>query len=109
MNFLQNLVPVDWLVTAIGWRLASNRLKPVVREYTGLLLAVPGTALGNGEYRGLVAVTLVAFVLWRKLRLEERWLSETFGERYGQYKRRGNRCLAECRRLLQLRGKPRQV
>ncbi|WP_233840058.1 isoprenylcysteine carboxylmethyltransferase family protein [Dyella sp. 2HG41-7] len=56
--------------------------------YTGLLLAFFGTVLGNGEWHALLGVPLVAFAFWRKLRLEERWLCELFGDQYRAYMRR---------------------
>jgi protein-S-isoprenylcysteine O-methyltransferase Ste14 len=55
--------------------------------YTGLLLAFAGTALARGEWRGLVAFAVAAVALWRKLRIEERWLTEEFGARYADYRR----------------------
>ena len=39
--------------------------------YTGLLLAFAGSALAVGEWRGVLAVVIVAASFWRKLRLEE--------------------------------------
>jgi len=53
--------------------------------YAGLLLAVAGSAMAIGEWRALLAagVALVAFV--HKLRLEERWMHEQFGEEYRAY------------------------
>ena len=54
--------------------------------YTGLLLALLGSALARGEWRGLVALTLAAAALWRKLRVEERWLVESFGSAYADYR-----------------------
>jgi protein-S-isoprenylcysteine O-methyltransferase Ste14 len=54
--------------------------------YTGLLLAFIGSALARGEWRGVLAVLIVFVALWRKLRLEERWMSETFGEEYRRYR-----------------------
>lgn len=55
--------------------------------YTGLLAAFAGSAIARGEWRGLVA-TLIAFLaLWHKLRIEERWLGEMFGDDYAQYRR----------------------
>jgi protein-S-isoprenylcysteine O-methyltransferase Ste14 len=62
----------------------------VVRHpiYTGLLLAFLGSAVARGEWRGLVAVALVFAVLWRKLKLEEKWMSAEFGESYAAYCRR---------------------
>jgi len=56
--------------------------------YTGLLLAFVGSALALGEWRGLLAVLIVLLALWRKLRLEERWMREQFGEQYEAYSRR---------------------
>lgn len=54
--------------------------------YSGLLLAILGTAIVRGEWRGLVALLMVAAALWRKLRLEERWMAETFAEDYQRYR-----------------------
>ena len=54
--------------------------------YTGLLLAIFGTALVVGEWRGLVATALMVVSFWRKLRLEEALMCETFGEEYRRYR-----------------------
>ncbi|HEY9063403.1 MAG TPA: isoprenylcysteine carboxylmethyltransferase family protein [Burkholderiaceae bacterium] len=56
--------------------------------YTGLLAAFIGSALARGEWRGVLAVAIVWAALWRKLRLEERWMAERFGEPYLAYCRR---------------------
>lgn len=56
--------------------------------YTGLLLAFLGTAVAVGEWHGLVAVAIIAVSFWFKLRLEERWMRESFGETYVNYMRR---------------------
>jgi protein-S-isoprenylcysteine O-methyltransferase Ste14 len=56
--------------------------------YTGLLLAFVGSAIAFGDGRGILAVTLVFLALWRKLRFEERWLREQFGESFHVYCRR---------------------
>ncbi len=56
--------------------------------YTGLLLAFFGCAIARGEWRGLIAVALVFAVLWHKLKLEEKWMRERFGESYDGYSRR---------------------
>jgi protein-S-isoprenylcysteine O-methyltransferase Ste14 len=54
--------------------------------YTGLLVAIVGSAIVRGEWRGVVAVLIAIAALWRKLRLEERWLGETFGDEYAKYR-----------------------
>lgn len=54
--------------------------------YTGLLLAFIGSAIALGQWRGGLAVLLVFAALWRKLRLEERWMIETFGAAYTSYR-----------------------
>jgi protein-S-isoprenylcysteine O-methyltransferase Ste14 len=56
--------------------------------YSGLLLAVLGSALARAEWRGLLALLLVWLALWRKWRLEECWMEQTFGTAYGAYRRR---------------------
>jgi len=53
--------------------------------YTGLLVAFIGSAMALGEWRGLLAVLIAWAALWRKLRLEERWMTERFGEQYVAY------------------------
>ena len=56
--------------------------------YTGLLLAFLGSALARDEWRGVLALALVALALWRKLRNEERWMREQFGDAYSAYSQR---------------------
>jgi protein-S-isoprenylcysteine O-methyltransferase Ste14 len=56
--------------------------------YTGVLFGFIGTALAIGQWRGVLAVAIVFVAFWRKLRLEERWMSETFGEAYQLYRAR---------------------
>ena len=53
--------------------------------YTGLLLALTGSALAQGLWSSLVALALciVSFVI--KLLREEAWMRETFGEKYDAY------------------------
>jgi len=40
------------------------------------------------EWRGVFAVLIAWWALWRKLRLEERWMAERFGQQYEAYCRR---------------------
>ena len=56
--------------------------------YTGLLVAFIGSALGRDEWRGVLAAAIAWAALWRKLKVEERWMTERFGERYADYRRR---------------------
>jgi protein-S-isoprenylcysteine O-methyltransferase Ste14 len=54
--------------------------------YAGLLLAVLGTAISQGEWRGLAAVALITLALLRKIALEERFLRARFGREYERYR-----------------------
>ncbi|SON54635.1 putative protein-S-isoprenylcysteine methyltransferase [Hartmannibacter diazotrophicus] len=56
--------------------------------YTGLLLAFVGTALSLGAVRGFVALAIVLITFWRKLQVEERWMTQHFGSAYETYKAR---------------------
>ncbi len=56
--------------------------------YSGITLALLGTAIAMGEVRGLLAVVL-GIVAWRiKWPSEERFMLEEFGDRYADYRRR---------------------
>ena len=54
--------------------------------YTGLLLAILGSAIALGEWRGLIALVLVTAAFLRKIAIEERFLIEHFGEAYAHYR-----------------------
>jgi len=56
--------------------------------YTGFLLALLGTALVHGELRGLLGFALAALGWVFKLRTEEAFLSQQFGDAYLDYKQR---------------------
>ena len=73
-----------------GHELVTSGPYAIVRHpiYTGLVLAFFGSALALGEARGLLAVAIVFASLWRKLRLEERWMGEQFGADYERYRAR---------------------
>ncbi len=55
--------------------------------YTGLLLAIAGSALALAEWRGVLAVLLAAVALIIKLRREECWMLERFGNDYAEYRK----------------------
>lgn len=54
--------------------------------YTGMLLSFIGTAIAQNEWRSWLAVLIVWLAFWRKWRLEERFMRDTFGERYADYR-----------------------
>lgn len=56
--------------------------------YTGVLVAMMGTALFVGEWRALLGVLLVFVTHWLKARREEALLTEQFGAEYQEYRRR---------------------
>jgi protein-S-isoprenylcysteine O-methyltransferase Ste14 len=53
--------------------------------YTGLLLAVLGTAIVFGEWRGLLAFCFLTIALLLKLQREERFMEESFPDTYPNY------------------------
>jgi protein-S-isoprenylcysteine O-methyltransferase Ste14 len=73
-----------------GHELITSGPYAIVRHpiYTGLLPAFVGSALARAEWRGILAVVIAWSALWRKLRFEERWLREQFGESYQAYSQR---------------------
>jgi protein-S-isoprenylcysteine O-methyltransferase Ste14 len=60
----------------------------VVRHpiYSGLLLAMLGTAIYVGEIRGLVAVALATWGWKMKSRIEEAFMESEFGDQYVRYR-----------------------
>lgn len=56
--------------------------------YTGLLLAILGTAIILGEVRGFLALLIATVGFWYKARKEEGFLRAQFGEAFEEHKRR---------------------
>jgi protein-S-isoprenylcysteine O-methyltransferase Ste14 len=56
--------------------------------YTGLLLAVAGTALASGEWHGLLAVIVITLALMIKMSQEELLMMQTFPTEYPAYRQR---------------------
>jgi protein-S-isoprenylcysteine O-methyltransferase Ste14 len=54
--------------------------------YTGLLLAILGTAVVLGEWRGLLAFCFLTIAFLLKLRREERFMEESFPDTYPSYR-----------------------
>jgi protein-S-isoprenylcysteine O-methyltransferase Ste14 len=55
--------------------------------YTGLLTATLGSAIARDEWRAVIGFALVVASLVWKLKLEERWMREIFGDQYVKYAR----------------------
>ena len=55
--------------------------------YSGMILALIGTAINRGQLRGFVAVVLLWIGFTLKSRIEERFMTATFGTEYEEYKR----------------------
>jgi protein-S-isoprenylcysteine O-methyltransferase Ste14 len=72
-----------------GHRLIRSGPYALVRHpiYTGILLGMTGSAVSLNQVRGVLAVAITAYSFVRKLRMEEKWLTEEFGEEYLRYKR----------------------
>ncbi|HEY6490939.1 MAG: isoprenylcysteine carboxylmethyltransferase family protein [Terracidiphilus sp.] len=56
--------------------------------YTGLLVAVAGTALNVGQWRGILALIVIVLSLMIKMSQEERLMLETFPVAYPAYRQR---------------------
>lgn len=56
--------------------------------YTGLIFGFVGAALAEAQVRGVIAFALLLCALWSKLRLEEQWMREHFGNTYAEYSKR---------------------
>ncbi|MGY5810599.1 methyltransferase family protein [Rhizobium sp. LEGMi198b] len=54
--------------------------------YSGLLLAVIGSAITRGHIGAMLAIACMLYAVLRRVRIEERWMSETFGQAYTDYK-----------------------
>jgi protein-S-isoprenylcysteine O-methyltransferase Ste14 len=70
------------LITTGPYRLVRHPI------YTGILLGFLGSTVALGQVRGVIALALVSWALWRKLQLEEAWMREQFGDSYATYSRR---------------------
>jgi protein-S-isoprenylcysteine O-methyltransferase Ste14 len=55
--------------------------------YTGVLLAMLGTAIGCGRPLSLLGAPIAFAAFWKKARMEEQFMTEQFGAQYTQYQR----------------------
>jgi protein-S-isoprenylcysteine O-methyltransferase Ste14 len=67
--------------------------------YTGLLLALLGTAVARGDGRGLAGLLLAAASFLRKIGVEERFMAERFPREYPGYRARTPALVPGLRRL----------
>ena len=56
--------------------------------YTGITLAVFGTAMFDGEIRSIIFILAMLSVFLHKMRMEERFMTEQFGSEYTNYRQR---------------------
>lgn len=55
--------------------------------YSGLLLALLGTAIAIGAWRSLVGFVIALLVFLHRMRFEEAFMAEAFGDEYARYRR----------------------
>jgi protein-S-isoprenylcysteine O-methyltransferase Ste14 len=72
-----------------GHRLIRTGPYSIVRHpiYTGILLGFVGTALAVDNVAALLSIAILLHATIPKMRLEEKWLTEEFGEEYQRYRR----------------------
>jgi protein-S-isoprenylcysteine O-methyltransferase Ste14 len=68
--------------------------------YTGMLLALLGTAVTVGEVRGLLAVALAWFSFYVKARREESFLAQEFGPAFAAHQRQTGMFLPRLSKLV---------
>jgi protein-S-isoprenylcysteine O-methyltransferase Ste14 len=56
--------------------------------YTGILLALLGTVVAQGEVRGLIAIAIFWLSFYIKAQREESFLRQEFGERFDEHAKR---------------------
>jgi protein-S-isoprenylcysteine O-methyltransferase Ste14 len=73
-----------------GHQLIESGPYALVRHpiYSGLLLAMLGTAIAGNELRMYLAIAVAFASWWYKSRLEERLLMHSLGQSYAEYRRR---------------------
>jgi protein-S-isoprenylcysteine O-methyltransferase Ste14 len=73
----------------VGHELIRTGPYALVRHpiYSGLILAIIGTAIARREPRGWISVVLLSLGFWIKSRMEEQFMRKTFGPDYDDYSR----------------------
>jgi protein-S-isoprenylcysteine O-methyltransferase Ste14 len=55
--------------------------------YSGVLVAMAGTALASGRVHAFAGFVIALLALWYKSRIEETWMKQAFGASYSVYAR----------------------
>jgi protein-S-isoprenylcysteine O-methyltransferase Ste14 len=78
-----------------GHELITEGPYAIVRHpiYTGLLVMIVATVIVLGHVAGVIALPLVFWGLWIKLRYEEKLMLEKFPDKYAAYQRRVKRLI----------------
>jgi protein-S-isoprenylcysteine O-methyltransferase Ste14 len=92
----------------VGHQLIRTGPYALVRHpiYSGLLLAMIGTALARREPRGLLAFVLLWLGFWIKSRMEEGFMRKTFGPEYEEYSKSTGALLPRLRGLTRHADRP---
>jgi len=79
----------DKVALKVGHRLIRNGPYARLRHpiYSGVLVAIAGTTLAIGEWRGVVALAVMSVNYLVKAQREDRILASRFGEEFTAYKR----------------------
>ena len=56
--------------------------------YSGLIVAIIGTALAFGGYRVIISILCVFLFAWVRITEEEKLMSKQFGKEYAEYKKK---------------------
>jgi protein-S-isoprenylcysteine O-methyltransferase Ste14 len=78
-----------------GHELITRGPYAIVRHpiYTGILIMLVGTVIVFGRFGGIIALPLVFWALWIKLRYEEKLMREKFPDEYANYSRHVKRLI----------------
>jgi protein-S-isoprenylcysteine O-methyltransferase Ste14 len=76
-------------VIRIDHKLVRSGPYAIVRNpiYTGILIATAGTTIVIGEFWALAVTVILLLVFVMKIRMEEKFLRDEFGESFIQYKK----------------------
>jgi protein-S-isoprenylcysteine O-methyltransferase Ste14 len=78
------------ITIVVGHQLVRSGPYRVLRHpiYTAMIGMFAGSAVVSGEVHALIAVLMITYAYWRKIRMEETALLTQFGEEYEQYQKK---------------------